>query len=117
MGQIEVLFYDLPNGTRPALDFLLSLDKKMRAKTSRTIELLENNGNILGMPYSKHVQDGIFELRTQVGNDITRVMYFFFDGGKAVLTHGFIKKQQKTPPQEIERAKAYRKEYLSRKDK
>ena len=117
MGQIEVLFYDLPNGTYPVEDFLNSLDKKMRAKTTHTIALLESNGNILGMPYSKHVQDGIFELRTQFGNNLTRVMYFFFDGGKAVLTHGFIKKQQKTPPQEIERAKAYRKEYLSRKDK
>lgn len=117
MGPIQVLFYDLPNGTYPMEDFLNSLDKKMRAKVLRTITLLMDNGNILGMPHSKYIQDGIFELRTQVGNYISRVMYFFFDGGKAVLTHGFIKKQQKTPPQEIERAKAYRKEYLSRKNK
>ena len=39
-------------------------------------------------------EDGIFELRAQVGNNISRVMYFFFDGGNAILTHGFIKKTQ-----------------------
>ena len=43
-------------------------------------------------------------------------MYFFFDGGKAIFTHGFIKKAQKTPPEELNRAKSYRKEYLSRKE-
>ena len=115
MGKLQVLFYDLPDGTCPAIDFIESLDTKMQAKVIRTIKLLENNGTILGMPHSKNLRDGIFELRPQVGNDISRVLYFFFDGGKAILTHGFIKKQQKTPPQEIERAQAYRKEYLSRK--
>ena len=58
----------------------------------------------------------ILELRTKVGSDISRVLYFFFDGGQAILTHGFIKKTQKTPPSEIERAIRYRKEYFSRKE-
>ena len=56
------------------------------------------------------------ELRAKVGTDISRVLYFFVVGKKAVLTHGFIKKSQKTPPGEIDRAKRYRAEYLSRKE-
>ena len=56
------------------------------------------------------------KMRAKVGSDISRVLYFFFDGGKAILTHGFIKKTQKTPPSEIERAIRYRKEYFSRKE-
>ena len=114
MSQVNVEFYDLPDGSYPAEAFLESLDKKMQAKMMRTIDLLERNGNELRAPYSKHIEDGIFELRAQVGNNISRVMYFFFDGGNAILTHGFIKKSQATPPREIERAKAYKKEYLSR---
>lgn len=56
------------------------------------------------------------ELRAKVGSDISRVMYFFVIGKKAVLTNGFIKKTQKTPKEEIERAKRYRADFLSRKE-
>ena len=115
MSKVNVEFYDLPDGTCPAAVFLDSLDLKMQAKMVRTIELLEQNGNELRAPYSKYIDDGIFELRAQVGNNISRVMYFFFDGGNAILTHGFIKKTQATPPREIERARAYKREYLSRR--
>ncbi|MCD7790709.1 MAG: type II toxin-antitoxin system RelE/ParE family toxin [Bacteroides thetaiotaomicron] len=66
------------------------------------------------MPYSKSLGDGIFELRCQTGNDISRVLYFFYYGGKIVLTNGFIKKTQKTPSSEIKLAKARRKDFLER---
>lgn len=65
--------------------------------------------------YSEHLEDGIFELRAKVGSDISRVLYFFIVDGKAILTNGFIKKTQKTPKRELQRAKDYRKEYLSRR--
>lgn len=67
-------------------------------------------------PYSKALEDGIFEVRAKVGSDISRVLYFVFVGHRIVLTNGFIKITQKTPPGEIERAKAYRREYLDRKE-
>lgn len=74
-----------------------SLDAKMQAKVFRTIDLLENNGTDLRAPYSSPLNDGIFELRIKQGSNITRVLYFFFIGNKAILTNGFIKKTQKTP--------------------
>ena len=76
---------------------------------------LEEKGILLREPYSKHLDDGIFELRTQAGNNITRVLFFFFVGNVAVLTNGFVKKSQKTPSAEIQKAKVYRAEFLSRK--
>jgi len=88
----------------------------MRAKMTRTIALLETVGTALREPYSKHLNDGIFELRALIGTDISRVLYFFVIGNRAILTHGFIKKTDKTPLSEIERAKEYRSEYLARKD-
>ncbi len=112
----EVIFYDLPDGTEPVAEFIDSQPAKMAAKIMWTISLLEYNGPSLRMPYSEHLQDGIFQLRTQVGSDITRVLYFFIVGKKAILTHGFVKKTQDTPPSEIERAQKYREEYLSRKN-
>jgi phage-related protein len=94
----------------------MGLPPKMRTKVFRLIDMLEGNGTNLREPYSKHLEDGIFELRGQIGSDISRVLYFFMIGKKAILTHGFVKKTQKTPSSEIKRAKEYRTEYLSRKE-
>ena len=116
MTSFKVSFYATVDGTEPAKDFLLGLDKKMRAKMLRTIDLLAANGNRLREPYSKPLRDGILELRTKVGSDISRVLYFFVVDREIILTHGFIKKTPKTPPAEIERAQKYRKDYLERRE-
>ena len=52
-----------------------------------------------------------------IRDSITRVLYFFYIGKRIVLTNGFIKKTQKTPPEEIALAKKYRADYLERKEK
>ena len=77
MQDFEIIFYDKPDGTEPAKDFLLSLNEKMRARVVKIIELLSTNGPDLRMPYSEHLTDGIFEIRAKVGSDISRVLYFF----------------------------------------
>ena len=97
MQEYEIEFYDKADGSEPAKEFILSLDKKMQ-------------------PYSKALDDGIFEIRTKFGSDITRVLYFFVVGKKVILTNGFIKKTQKTPASEITLAKQYRADYLARKE-
>lgn len=110
-------FYEKENGEQPAKEFLLSLDKKLRAKLADTIMILQDNGYELREPYSKHISEGIFELRAKQGSDITRVMYFFYVDRHIILTNGFIKKTQKTPQSEIEKAKRYRSDYLKRKER
>ena len=117
MENFIIDFFELDNGNYPVKDYLNSLDTKMRAKILWTINLLETNGNMLGMPYSEHLDDGIFELRTKQGSDISRVLYFFYYQGRIILTHGFVKKAQKTPPSEIEKAKKYRKDFIERNGK
>ena len=116
MAKFKVLFYQKADGSEPVKQFLNSLDKKMRAKMVRTIEALQNNGNDLREPYSKHLDDGIFELRAKVGTDISRVLYFFFIGQRVILTNGFIKKTQKTPKKGINLAKKYRNDFLQREE-
>lgn len=115
MDNFKVIFYAREDGTEPVKDFILGLDKKMRAKVMKELKMLSLNGTELREPYSKLLDDGIFELRAQSGSDITRVLYFFFIGRTIVLTNGFVKKSAKTPPEEIERARHCRADYIKRK--
>ena len=114
MQRFEVEYFEKEAGTCPAEEFILSQDIKMRAKLFRLLELLEEKGNTLREPYSKSLNDGIFEIRAKQGSDITRVLYFFYVGNKIILTNGFVKKSQKTPLSEIALAKKYRAEYERR---
>ena len=112
--KFQAIFFEKANGEIPIEDFLDSLDKKMRAKMLRAIHALQDYGIELREPHSKHLDDGIFELRARQGSDISRVLYFFVVSKRVILTHGFVKKTQKTPISEINKAKTYRKLYLNR---
>ena len=112
----DVDFFKTTNGSCPTAEFLDSLEEKMKAKVLRTIMLLEQNGNDLREPYSKYLEDDIFELRIKQSSNISRVLYFFAVGNKIIITHGFIKKTKRTPKPELLRAKKYRTEYLCRKE-
>ena len=113
-NMFEVLFYEKEDGTKPAEEYILSEDIKLRAKMTREILLLEEFGNLLREPHSKPLEDGIFELRARVGTDISRVLYFFVIGKKIILTNGFRKKTEKTPQDVIDISKKYRDDYIKR---
>ncbi|MBQ6505679.1 MAG: type II toxin-antitoxin system RelE/ParE family toxin [Flexilinea sp.] len=106
--------YETENGNKPMDEFLASLDKAHRMKVYSNISRLESRGNLLRMPLSRPLEDGIFELRTQYKDGISRVCYFFFYGRKIILTHGFIKKTEKTPDEEIKKAIRYKNDYIRR---
>ena len=89
----------------------------MRAKVFGRLLLLEEYGERLPMPFARHLEDGIFELRTPQGSNITRLLYFFFVGNRAIVTNGFVKKTQRTPRKEIERAKKFREIWGSHNDR
>ena len=109
-----VEFYYTSDGNSPIEEFLSSLDIKMRAKIVSLMEVLEEKGTTLRMPYSEHLDDGIFELRCKLGSNITRSLYFFYNNGRIIFTNGFVKKSQKTPKNVITLAKQYRKNFLER---
>jgi len=115
LQKFNIDFYKKNDGSCPVIEFLNGLDVKMRAKIMRMLKLLEQNGSDLREPYSKFLKDGIFELRIKQGTDIVRVLYFFMIGHRIIITNGFVKKSQRTPRSEIELAKKYKKEYMSRK--
>ena len=116
MHEFEIVFYAKENGEEPAKEFILSQPPKMRAKLLRLLEMMRRNGNELGEPYTKLLGDGIFGIRAKQATDITRVLYFFEVGSKIVLTNGFVKKTQRIPIREINKAKKYRADYERRRD-
>ena len=115
--KFELEFYEHEDGTVPFNEFMEDLNPKLQAKVLRDLDILEKYGNTLREPYSKSLEDNIFELRTIFGNDITRTLYFFYVGEKIIITHGFIKKQDKTPQREINKARAYREDWTRRHNK
>jgi phage-related protein len=113
-------YVELENGKVPFKDFIDKLDIDAKIDILAMIdELIEWKNNKLFIPISKskYLRDKIFEMRTRHKSIISRSLYFFFDGEKIVFTHGFIKKTNKTPNSEIEKAKKLRDYYISFKRK
>ncbi len=102
------------NGRIEMIEFLETLNPKEQAKIKagmdKLIELLNNN-SFPSEKLSKYLKDGIFELRIKLLNTISRSLYFFIEGKTIIFTHGFIKKTEKTPNSEIEKAKFIKKLY------
>src|SRR3990167_6547044 len=86
-----------------AEDFTGSLEKITIAKVLRTIGLLERFGHNLGLPHSRALGNGLFELRVR-GQQEVRIFYTFHNQA-TLLLHGFIKKSRRTPSQEIRNAR------------
>ena len=83
--------------------FLMSLSDKETAKAIRTIELLEKFGSSLGMPHSKHLSDGLLELRMRGTREIR--IFYCFHKRTCYLLHAYIKKTQKAPDKDVRKAR------------
>jgi phage-related protein len=101
-----------------AKDFLDKLAPKMMAKSYRTIKMLGEFGPSLTLPHSRKIvgTDDLYELRIQVATNICRLFYFCYNKQIYIILSGFIKKQDKTDPNEIERALKIRKKYVDEKE-
>jgi len=114
-----VEYVEMKNGKKPFKEFVLSLPIQERAKIFETISYfteLKNQNLPIKESLAKHLEDGIFELRTTLAERIARSLFFYQKGARIILTHGFIKKTEKTPRKEIKRAKELRTFYLKKKE-
>ena len=96
--------------------FYDTLTLKVQKKILWTFRILEELERIpeVYMKYLKNTS-GIYEIRVQVGSNIYRIFCFFDKDNLVIIGHGFKKKSQKTPKQEIERAEQIKKEYYESK--
>jgi len=110
-----VIFYKTADGKCPIQEFLDSLPGKVAQKIAWVVKLLEDLEMVPSFYFKKLVgTEEIWECRIQFGSNTYRIFCFFIDNS-VILTHGFVKKSQKTPGGEIEKAEAYRRDFLKRR--
>jgi phage-related protein len=101
--RVPAIFFRTEAGGEPVRDWLKGLpsseDRRRIGEDIKTVEF----GWPLGMPVCKPVGDDMYEVRTSlVQNRIARVLFYMDKKGRMVSLHGFIKKTQKTPDQDLE---------------
>lgn len=99
-------------------EFYVVQTAAVRQKINQVLKMIETQ-RVVPIKFFKYIEgsDGIYEVRVEVGNNIYRVFSCFDKGAVVVLFHGIQKKSQKTPPKEIRRAEAIKKEYFDSKKK
>ncbi len=97
----KIYFYEDSRGHSPVIESFKKLTAKERAKVNEYIEALVKDGLAAGMPYIRHLDGKIWELRPLKN----RILFAAWMGDGFVLLHYFVKKTQKTPRGEIEKAK------------
>ncbi len=104
--RVPAIFFRTEAGGEPLRDWLKSLpspeDRKRIGEDIKTVEF----GWPIGMPACRPLGDGIYEVRTNLKqNRIARVFFYIDRRGRMVLLHGFIKKTQKTPDEDLDLAR------------
>jgi phage-related protein len=110
----DIEYYQAPNNTYPVKDFIESLEIKARARTARTLDLLEEFGIELGMPYARHLHDKLWEIRVRFKKDRHRIIYALLKDRTFVLLHGFTKKSSSVPRQDMDIAQKRMHDYIAR---
>ena len=102
-------FYKTLNGNEPVREWLLQLDREDRKTVGKNIQKVEF-GWPIGMPYSKPLGDGLYEVRCGISNKRIARVIFFAKNNRMVLLHGFVKKSQRTPQADLDLARKRKQE-------
>jgi len=100
---IPVSFFRLDSGREPFRDWLRSMDKDAKRSIGEDIKTLQF-GWPVGMPLARKMAPDLWELRSSIDVGIARNFFTVYEG-QIVLLHGFVKKSQKTPANELATAK------------
>lgn len=117
----DIIFYKDKSGNSEIINYLDELQEK--AKTDKNARInrekilaymvaLAKYGTRIGTPFVKHIDGNLWELRP-LSN---RIFFFYWKDNQFVLVHYFLKKSQKTPKKEIEKARKNIKDFLERSD-
>src|SRR5580693_2861813 len=104
--RVPAIFFRTEAGGEPVRDWLKGLpspeDRKRIGEDIKTVEF----GWPIGMPVCRPLGEGIYEVRTNLAqNRIARVLFYIDKKGRMILLHGFIKKTQKTPDEDLDLAR------------
>jgi phage-related protein len=104
-----VRFYRSATGREPVLEWLRSLDREDRRAIGLDLMRVQF-GWPIGMPLVRSLKDGLWEVRSNLPSQKIARLILCFHQKTLVVLHGFIKKTQKTPAEELELAKRRLKE-------
>lgn len=96
---LDVRFYRTEAGNEPVRDWLRDLSREQRHLIGTEIKTVQI-GWPLGMPLVRKMEQGLWEMRIDLGDTVARLMFTLL-GDTLVLLHGFIKKSQKTPAPDL----------------
>lgn len=99
---LEIVFFKTSQGREPVREWLKSLDRDERTAIGEDMRTIQF-GWPIGMPLARKISDELWEVRSKTRGKIARV-FFAVVGTAMVLLHGFFKKSQKTPREELETA-------------
>ena len=103
--RVPAIFYRTEAGGEPVREWLRGLSPEDRKTIGEDIKTVEF-GWPIGMPVCKPLRGGIYEVRSSLAqNRIARVLFYIDRRGRMILLHGFMKKTQKTPREDLELAK------------
>lgn len=108
---LNVVFYRTSADNEPVRQWLKSLSAEERKIIGADILSVQYAWPV-GKPLVDNLGDGVWEIRSRLPNRIARTLFAVIDE-EIVLLHSFIKKQQRTPPDELALAKKRKKEYLN----
>ena len=100
---LSVVFYRTEAGSEPVREWLRELTVEDRKAIGIDIKTVQY-GWPLGMPLVRKMEPGLWEVRCDIADGIARVL-FTAKAGQMVLLHGFVKKTQKTPDNELKTAR------------
>ena len=107
---LKVVFFKTDTGNEPVREWLKASSREDCKVIGADILTVQYAWPV-GKPLVDNLGDGIWEVRSRLGNRIARTLFAVVDE-EIVLLHGFIKKQQKTPHNELDLAKKRKKQYL-----
>ena len=105
MDEWTILYY-----SEDVREWVDRLPVGIRAFYARITEKMKAHGPNLGMPLTRSMGGGLFEIRAIGFEGIARVFYCTSVGREIVMLHGFIKKTDKIPPKELKVARRRMKE-------
>ena len=106
---LSVEFYKTDNGADPVREWLRSLQADDRKSIGQDIKTVQF-GWPVGMPVVRKLETGLWEVRSRTKSGIARILFTVVDD-TMILLHGFVKKSQKTPTQELETARNRKKSF------
>jgi phage-related protein len=106
---LPVLFYRTRGGAELVRDWLRSLDDRDQSTIGLDLMRVQFRWPV-GMPLCRAMGDGLWEMRTNLPSNRIARLLFCVTGGRILVLHGFIKKTQQTPDEELAQARRRKKE-------